>query len=154
MGEENWYDGVPAPFDADGNVVPLTTRKLYDEDGREVEVVEVSLVGPELNGDWVWCVRTPDGAALVLNLLHVESPDSWERLEKDVQRTAGGDVCGYYDRAGKPCGNCPASCTQDNCLLVAVRDVMRRTKALAASGGYRFVDEYGKERDVEEVFGE
>lgn len=27
-------------------------------------------------------------------------------------------------------------------------------KALVASGGYRFVDEYGKERDVEEVFGE
>lgn len=75
MEEKNWYDGVPAPFDADGNVVPLTTRKLYRGDGREVEVGEVSLVSPELNGDCVWCVRTPDGAALVLNLLHVERPD-------------------------------------------------------------------------------
>lgn len=26
----NWYEGVPAPMDADGNVVPLTTRRLYD----------------------------------------------------------------------------------------------------------------------------
>ena len=149
MGEKNWYDGVPAPFDADGNVVPLTTGKLYRVDGREVEVEEVSLVRPELNGDWAWYVRTPDGAALILNLLHVERPDSWERLEKDIQRTAGCGVCGYYDKAGKPCGDCPAQRIQGNCLSIAMRDVMCRTKALAASWEYRFVDEYGKERDVE-----
>lgn len=133
MEEKNWYGGVPAPFDADGNVVPLTTRTLYDEDGRDVEVGEVSLVGPELNGDWVWYVRTPGGVARVLNLLHVERPDSWERLEKDIQRTAGCDVCRYYDKAGKPCGDCPAHRTQDRCLLVVLRDVMRRTKAIAES---------------------
>ena len=154
MEENNLYDGVPAPFDADGNVVPLATRVLYDEDGREVEVGEVSLVRPELNGDWVWCVRTPDGVARVLNLLHAERPDSLERLEKDIQRTAGCGVCGYYDKAGKPCGDCPAQRIQGNCLSIAMRDVMCRTKALAASWEYRFVDEYGKERDVEEVFDE
>lgn len=34
--ERNWCEGVPAPVDADGNVVPLATRRLYDEEGREV----------------------------------------------------------------------------------------------------------------------
>lgn len=133
MEEKNWYDGVPAPFDADGNVVPLTTRTLYDEDGIDVEVGEVCLADPELIGDWVWYVRTPGGVARVLNILHVERQDSWERLEKDIQRTAGGYVCCYYDKAEKQCGDCPAYRTQDNCLLVVLRDVMRRTKALAES---------------------
>ena len=58
-------------------------------------------------------------------------PDSWKQLEKDIQRIAGGGVCGYYGKAGKPCGDCPAQRTQDNCMLIVVRDVMRRTKALA-----------------------
>ena len=34
--KKSWYEDIPAPVDADGNVVPLTTRKLYCEDGREV----------------------------------------------------------------------------------------------------------------------
>ena len=58
----------------------------------------------------------------MLDRCHLVRPDSWERLEKDIQRTAGNDVCGYYNKAGKPCGDC-----------VAMRDVMRRTKALAES---------------------
>ena len=154
MGEKNWYDGVPAPFDADGNVVPLTTRTLYDEDGRDVEVGEVSLVGPELNGDWVWCVRTPGGVARVLNLLHVERPDSWERLEADVERLADCyDVCDYFkgtERKDHDCDHEDGFC----CDLCVARDILRRSKALVASGRYRFVDEYGVDHDVEEVFGE
>lgn len=39
----NWYEGVPAPVDSDGNVVPLTTRRLYDGEGNEHEVREIPL---------------------------------------------------------------------------------------------------------------
>ena len=148
----SWADDVPVPRDKDGNVVPLATRKLYDEEGREVEVSEIALVDSILYGRLDWRVRTYSGVSLVLDCLHLERPDTWERLEKDIQRAAGGDVCGYYNKAGKPCGNCPAHRTQDSCLLVELRDVMRRTKALVAIGRYCFVDEYGKKCDVEKVF--
>lgn len=43
MEEKNWYEGVPAPVDKDGNVVPLTTRRLYDGEGGEHEVKEIVL---------------------------------------------------------------------------------------------------------------
>lgn len=126
----SWADGIPAPVDADGNVVPLTTRMLYDEDGHGIAIVEYAVIFSNDTGVQVWSVRSSYGLIMALNRCHLERPDSWERLEKDIQRAAGNDVCGYYDKAGKPCGDCPAHRTQDNCLLVALRDVMRRTKAL------------------------
>lgn len=129
--KKNWYDGVPAPVDKDGNVVPLATRTLYDGDGQEVIVMEYALIYSKYTGVQVWRVMSSDGSIFMLDRCHLERPDSWERLEKDIQKTAGNDVCGYYDKAGKPCGDCPAHHTQDKCLLVAMRDVMRRTKALA-----------------------
>ncbi len=129
----NWYEGVPAPVDNDGNVVPLTTRRLYDGDGQEVSVMEYALIYSKYTGVQVWHVMSSDGSIFMLDRCHLVRPDSWERLEKDIQRTAGNDVCGYYNKAGKPCGDCAAHRTQDNCLLVAMRDVMRRTKALAES---------------------
>ena len=131
--KKNWYDGVPAPVDKDGNVVPLTTRRLYDGYGQEVSVMEYALIYSKYTGVQVWHVMSSDGSIFMLDRCHLERPDSWERLEKDIQRTAGNDVCGYYNKAGKPCGDCAAHRTQDNCLLVAMRDVMRRTKALAES---------------------
>ena len=129
----NWFEGVPAPVDNDGNVVPLTTRRLYDGDGQEVSVMEYALIYSKYTGVQVWHVMSSDGSIFMLDRCHLVRPDSWERLEKDIQRTAGNDVCGYYNKAGKPCGDCAAHRTQDNCLLVAMRDVMRRTKALAES---------------------
>lgn len=29
----SWYDNIPAPVDANGDVVPLTTLQMYDDDG-------------------------------------------------------------------------------------------------------------------------
>ena len=123
----DWYNDVPAPMDADGRIVPLGVKKLYSGDG---EALDVDLIG--FDGRWV--VKFDRNGLFNLDWFRLSEPDSWERLEEDIQRTAGNDVCDYYDKAGKPCGNCPAHHTQDNCLLVAMRDVMRRTKALAESG--------------------
>lgn len=121
-----WAEGVPAPVDADGEVVPLDVVELHMSDGEPVFVESICF-----DGNWWSAQLLGERFQRRLVTLHVLPPDSWEQLEKDIQRTAGSDVCGYYDKAGKPCGDCPAQRTQDNCLLVALRDVMRRTKALA-----------------------
>lgn len=120
----NWYDNIPAPVDSNGRMVPLDIKELvYKDETREVYGLAYSTRRAS------WRVAFVDDD--VTNLSACTLLDSWERLEKDIQRAAGGDICGYYDNAGKSCGDCPAHRTQDNCLLVAMRDVMRRTKALA-----------------------
>lgn len=130
----NWADGVPAPMDKHGNVVPLATRKLYDENGREVEVGEIALVDSKLYGRLDWRVRTHSGISLDLDLLYLERPDTWERLEADVERLANCyDVCDYFDATGRKahdCGNEDGFC----CDLCVARDILRRAKAIAVRG--------------------
>lgn len=129
----NWYEGVPAPVDNDGNVVPLTTRRLYDGYGGEHEVDEIVLVHSGISGGLVWRVRTPGGVALVLDLLHLERPDTWERVEADLMAMVCEDSACYYFGAGAnlDCGECPAGNCAVSCSVEVVRDVLRRCKAIA-----------------------
>ena len=60
------------------------------------------------------------------------SPDSWERLEEDIQRVAKTDnTCAYFEHANRPCDGCPAFDTTELCEVVVLRDVMSRAKALS-----------------------
>ena len=115
-------------MDADGNVVPLATRKLYDGTGREVEVVEIALVDSMLCGRLVWRVRTHGGISLALDLLHLERPDSWEQLEKD----AANGPCDYFGIGTNSCFRCPAYEVRFNgCNAAEALDIVRRAKALS-----------------------
>lgn len=129
----SWAEGVPAPVDADGNVVPLVTRRLYDSDGREHEVKEISLADSGLRGGLAWWVKRSDDAVVLLEFLHLERPDSWERIEADLMAMACADCACYYFGAGADlnCDECPAEDCAESCFVEAARDVLRRCKALA-----------------------
>ncbi len=129
----SWADGVPVPRDKDGNVVPLATRKLYDGTGREVEVGEIALVDSMLCGRLVWRVRTHSGVSLVLDRLHLERPDTWERVEADLVALARThSACHYFGAGADPsCEGCPAENCAESCFVEAARDVHRRCKAIA-----------------------
>lgn len=145
MAEEKkaWYEGVPAPVDADGNVVPLTTRTLYDGDGHEISVMEYALIYSEHTGVPVWRVRRSDGMIFMLSLFHLERPDTWERVEADIMAMAHEDcVCYYFGvDADAPCSACPSVKIKGPCIANVARDVLRRAKALAES------DTKGADRD-------
>lgn len=121
-----WAKGVPAPVDADGEVVPLDTTELYTDKGEMFFVGDIRFDGYR----WYVC-GTGSGMPHCLKQLHRTWQDSWKKLEEDVQKVVGSNVCGYFDKAGKPCGDCPACRAQDKCPSVALQDVMRRAKALA-----------------------
>lgn len=123
-----WAKDVPAPVDADGEVVPLGTEKLYTDDGEMVRVDSIC------HGARLWHVRRMHSDKTYwLDALHLNRPDSWERLEKDVSRAEDEDICGYFGFAtNRPCSaECPARDAHDSCAVIAVRDVARRAKALA-----------------------
>lgn len=126
-----WAEGVPTPRDADGEVVPLDTEVMYDINGRKYEgSLYRSFIWSRERGRWYFgAIGCPRGVAS----LYLHHHDSWEKLEKDVSKAAGEDICGYFGLAlNKPCSaECPARDVSDSCAVVAVRDVMRRAKALA-----------------------
>jgi hypothetical protein len=75
-----WAKDVPAPKDADGEVVPLGTEELYTDDGEMVRV------GSICYGSRLWHVRRMcSGKTYWLDSLHLRSHDSWEKLEEDAK---------------------------------------------------------------------
>ena len=85
-----WAKGVPAPVDADGDVVPLGTEKLYTDDGETVRVESICC------GARLWYVRRMSSDKTYwLDSLHLHRPDSWERLEEDLNLGCR-DYCERY----------------------------------------------------------
>lgn len=139
----SWAEGVPAPVDRDGNVVPLTTRRLYDGEGREHEVMAIALVHSEASGGFAWLAKESESVVLVPELLHVAPPDidSWDALIADVERCCAprdrdkqSSACGYWgDAAHMPCGGdacIPFGLNEARCIYGIIRDILRRIKAL------------------------
>lgn len=86
----SWAKGVPVPVDADGNVVPLDTEKMYTDDGEMVRVDSIC------HGGRLWHVkRMHSDKTYWLDSLHLRRPDSWERLEEDVNLGCR-DYCERY----------------------------------------------------------
>lgn len=125
-----WAEGVPAPMDADGRLVPLSTETLYTNDGERVTVEEVIF-----DGTW-WYVRCSDTSRLRLLRLHLAQPDSWERLLEDLCRAAGTSgnnvcACSYLTGdASTECGDCKSYKKGRWCTQIMVEDIARRIREL------------------------
>lgn len=94
----SWADGVPAPVDADGTVVPLDTKVMYTHMGKKIELGEFYLLHSVFREGFVWrAIRHDDHGIedLKLDFLHLRRPDSWERLEEDVNLGCH-DYCERY----------------------------------------------------------
>lgn len=122
----SWAKDVPAPKDADGVLVPLDATELYTDEGEMVDVRRITFNG------YLWHVWH-SGGVFRLGTLHRSEQDSWEKLEKDISKSASKDICGYFGFAlNRPCSEeCPARDVSYSCAVTAMRDVARRAKALA-----------------------
>lgn len=133
----SWAKDVPAPRDADGEVVPLTTKAMYGDGGRELEVIFFKFNTDNRATRWWAFCKNKDGdrGYAAVSSVHLRRPDSWEKLEEDVQKVKEtGDICGYYDKVGKSCNGCPARNIPGVCSVIVLRDALRRSKALAGRG--------------------
>ena len=113
----NWFDSVPAPMSADGEIVPLLTKKLYAGDG---EALDVELIG--FDGRWVVTFDRKD--LFNLDWFYLSEPDSWEKLEEDARKVPREYVEGRGIIA-----------VRDEHVAAMTSDLVRRAKALAGVSG-------------------
>ena len=128
----SWTEDVPAPRDADGEVVPLTTKMMYDDDGEELTVRLICY--RQSDGGWVVELCRPCAAVMnTLTKFHLSRPDSWKRLEEDVKQFENdGTACSYFGSELRSCDGCKSpGRIGSNCRDSVTSDILRRAKALA-----------------------
>lgn len=123
-----WYDGIPTPVDMNGNVIPLDTRKLVDSCGNKREIEFIGYM-PDRSS---WFVHfTDDWTYVSLDDYTLALDDSLEKLADDLERYVNGNSCSYFGMAAdQTCDGCPASDRGEECVSVALEDVVRRVRAL------------------------
>ena len=119
---------VELPKDVDGREIPLDTKVLYDANGdtSEVQAFEFSVI------DGMWRVQfLGDFIYFYTNDMHLTPPDSWEKLEEDLDKCIEtDDTCRYYSESG-----ICAKCTRpDNdgcgCTTLMFSDIKKRIRKL------------------------
>lgn len=100
---------IELPRDANGRVIPLDTKVLYDECGNEYEVSRYCCSVRQSIPERVWDAVMLDTLTYYTSRLYLTPPDSWKKLEEDLDR--GEDICDYYEDCptemhGKSCFEC------------------------------------------------
>lgn len=126
---------VELPKDAEGREIPLDTTAMYGADGKVVNISR-----------WVYCTALGflddfrrgwyamgSGDRLVSTVsLYLIPPDSWEKLEDDLDRCIEeSDLCMYYNNQNPDCNKCTISGNESRgCTSVALEDIKRRIRKL------------------------
>lgn len=104
---------VELPKDAEGREIPLDTRVLYDEDGNAKEVQRYTYSVRQTIPRRKWDAVMLDNTCRYVSNLYITSPttpDTWEKLEEDLNRAAKRDdvtsQCRYFNTTNR-CVNCP-----------------------------------------------
>lgn len=70
------------------------------------------------------------------NELYSTLPDSWEKLEEDLDRCIEeSDLCMYYNNQNPDCNNCTISGNESRgCTSIALEDIKKRIRKLRGEG--------------------
>lgn len=120
---------IELPKDAKGREIPLDTKVLYDQDGNPREVARFAYT---LSRDCdKWDVIFVNGYDRYASEMLLEPPDSWSKLEEDLDGCIEKDeVCCYYNK-NKDCRSCPISGNNPNgCISEVFKDVKKRIRNL------------------------
>ncbi len=120
--ELSWVAGVPAPVDADGNVVPLATEVLYNGAGRKLKVRDIQFTREGAYQWTAYCI--PQGRSVadlfIINCTYLHCPESWEQLEKDAKLAPRA----YLEERG-------LDPEKNDRVAFMATDLIRRAKAIA-----------------------
>ena len=118
---------IELPRDAEGREIPLNTKRLYDAGG-----VPVSIRAFRYNpNECFWRVERLDGLGTPkTTALRFTPPDSWEKLEEDLDKcVAEGTACTYFSKDGT-CQSCSLSNITTGCSPKVIEDIVSRIRKL------------------------
>lgn len=126
---------VELPKDHEGREIPLDVDSLYDKNGSRVEVFRWSFVrGRKCKWTFNLLYEYPD-VPHYPQYYYLTPPDSWAKLEDDLERCIEDDgLCSYYSPSGK-CSECildgEGPCHGDS---YALKDLKERIRKLRGDG--------------------
>lgn len=103
---------IELPKDADGREIPLDTKVLYGDDGECFEVNRFTYSVVQTMPGLKWGVVFMDCRYDYCSSFYLtppEPPDSWEKLEEDLDRAAKAEAfraCRYANDKTRPCNEC------------------------------------------------
>lgn len=131
---------VELPKDAEGREIPLDTVALFNRDGNVYSIVRWTFTTDfDLSDGWSnkWRAITDRGFALdpALVYLTTSEPDTWEKLEEDLDRCIEeSNLCMYYNQ-NLDCNNCTISGNETRgCTSIALEDIKKRIRMLRGEG--------------------
>ena len=115
------------PKDAEGREIPLDTECLYICNGEKQDVLSFTYYREEDK----WEIETDTYIANSI-YLYITPPDSWEKLEDDLDRCIEvNSLCGYYSPSGDCC-DCALLNTDDACgcgpTFKSIKDRIRKLR--------------------------
>lgn len=96
---------IEPPKDAKGREIPLDTKMLYDRYGFK-NIVKTFVY---FTNTGTWRVKFTDSTSyFAVSDMHLNEPDSWEKLEEDLGRTTGASdaICAYFGGDNRDCVAC------------------------------------------------
>ncbi len=127
---------IELPKDAEGREIPLDTEVLYDMCGTKVSVKEFLFRMLVESQRTQWTIKAAYEGNFYYNSfkpenMHLTPPDSWEKLEKDLDRCIKADsLCAY--RQSEECSTCilprDSQCNCDSFALKAIKDRIRKLR--------------------------
>lgn len=97
---------VELPKDAEGHEIPLDTETLYDEYGESHRVDNFAYFPKFANTDNEWAVEFDgvNNVRMFASQMHLIQPDSWKKLEEDLDKCfSSNNSCYYLSKSGECC---------------------------------------------------
>lgn len=132
---------VPAPKDAEGREIPLNTGVMYDANGKKVRITSFTYRHDVFCFWDQWKVFSPDirgekDGMLPADSLYLTPPDSWKKLEEDLDKCISNDnYCYYFSKSGMCC-DCTIDSSSINykCASLVFNSIKERIRKLRSKG--------------------
>ena len=129
---------IELPKDAEGREIPLDTVALFSSDGNVLNIVRwIYTTDFDLKDDLAnsWSAIDDIGAPINPELMYLTPPDSWEKLEEDLEKAWRMDLtipreCSWYNNGRWKCGTCKAHNGAADCSRRMMHDILSRIHKL------------------------